>query len=410
MALKGGPSEGFGLTASAPGQAGPARAAGEEENPTDPNSLGNLASADMGMTGIITGNRTHNNHISNSLHSSKMSDIGDNAPPALNPVTAKAVAARGVASKGLPVGSIEPGKLTGKSTGDEDMDAPAQENVSPTRNVPAENAAPENANPVESAAPATVETLESPLALDADFLDLAPVPDAVAIQPTMSPFALSQQATAYANFITDSVRNSLMDPHGIQFGGVAGLNWSGATATNTTGKVSGTPLSGFTLGAFADIPLRKNLSFRPELLYSYEGYQPQIGGDKVNIHVAYLNVPLDFVYHTNFLNKRFFIGAGPYLAYAFNGTYTMKGSNADGTNTDMRFGNNYAAGDNLKSTDFGANFMAGILLNRNFVLGASINLGLSNIAPSGAGSDIHTRSIGLSIGYVFRNKANTKTN
>jgi hypothetical protein len=268
------------------------------------------------------------------------------------------------------------------------------------RNPPAEMAGAPSAG-----AMANARVLESPLALEADFLDMAPVPDAVAIQPSLSPFSLSEQATAYVQFIADSIRNSLMAPHGIQFGGIAGLNVSGAAAANATGKISGSPLSGFTLGAFADIPLKKTLSFRPEFLYSYEGYQPRAGGNRVNIHVAYLDVPLDIVYHTNLLSKRIYAGAGPYLAYALNGTYTMKGAN-----TDMQFGNSYSAGDNLRNMDFGANLMAGILLDRNFILGATVNLGLSNIAPSGStATDIHTRSIGLSIGYVFRNKANTKT-
>lgn len=243
-------------------------------------------------------------------------------------------------------------------------------------------------------------TLESSLSLDADFIDLAPMPDAVVVEPSFNTYNLSRQSLAFA----DSISNSLMDPHGVQFGGIAGLNWSGAAATNTTGKVSGTPLTGFTLGLFADIPLKKQLSFRPELLYSYEGYQPVVSGEKVNIHVAYLNMPLDLVYRTNLLGKRFFIGGGPYLAYAFNGTYTMKG-----TNTDMQFGSNLTEGANLRNTDFGAHLMAGILLDRNFILGVSANLGLSNIAPAGTTTDIHTRSFGLSIGYVFRNRANSKT-
>jgi len=122
------------------------------------------------------------------------------------------------------------------------------------------------------------------------------------------------------------------------------------------------------------------------------------------VHVAYLTMPIDLVYHTNWFNKRIYVGAGPYAAYGLSGTYTMKG-----IDTDMQFGNNYANGDNLRKVDLGANFMAGVLLDRNFIIGAKFDLGLSNIASGGSSSQIHTRSFGLSIGYVFRNKANTKT-
>lgn len=242
------------------------------------------------------------------------------------------------------------------------------------------------------------------ISMSADYLDLdlAAVPDVTGMEPTVAPFALSSQANAFALHIADSIRNSLMNPHGIQFGGIATLNWSGASAnTGSDGKVSGKPLTGFALGFFADIPLQKQLSLRPSLVYSYEGYQPDVNGDPVNIHTAFLSAPIDLVYHTNLFNKRFYIGAGPYAAYALNGTYTLKG-----INTDMQFGNNYAAGDNLRRMDFGANIMAGVLMDRNFTLGATFDLGLHNIAPSGSATSIRTRSIGLSIGYVFRNRRN----
>jgi hypothetical protein len=240
--------------------------------------------------------------------------------------------------------------------------------------------------------------------LSADYLnlDLSAVPDVTGIEPSAVPFALSSQANAFAKWVADSIRNSLMDPHGIQFGGIAGLNWSGASAnTAGNGKVSGSPLTGFALGFFADVPLRKSLSFRPSLIYAYEGYQPDVNGERINIHTAFLSAPLDIVYHTSVFSKRLYVGAGPYAAYALNGTYTLKG-----INTDMQFGNNYAAGDNLRRMDFGANFMAGILMDRNFILGATFNLGLNNIAPSGSAAAIRTRSFGLSVGYVFRNRRN----
>lgn len=238
------------------------------------------------------------------------------------------------------------------------------------------------------------------ISMSADYidLDLDAMPDATGIEPSMSAFALSAQALAFA----DSIRNSLMDPHGIQFGGIASLNWSGASANAGDGHVSGAPLTGFALGLFADVPLHKNLSFRPSLEYSFEGYHATpAGGTPLNIHVAYLSAPLDLVYHTNVFNKRFFVGAGPYMAYALNGTYTEKG-----INTDMQFGNNYAAGDNLRRMDFGANMMAGILMDRNFILGATFDFGLKNIAPDGSAASVRTRSFGLTLGYVFRNRRN----
>lgn len=252
----------------------------------------------------------------------------------------------------------------------------------------------------------TAYDISADFSMDADFLSPTPVADAVMVQPNYAPFEMSAASFAYAKWLKDSIENSLMDAHGIQFGGIAGLNWAGASVnTSGSGRVGGSTLTGFTLGAFADMPLTKSLHFRPSLLYSDEGFQPNVQGDKVNIHVAFLSAPLDLVYHTKLAGKRFFVGAGPYLAYALNGTYTLKG-----INTDMTFGNNYNGGDDLRRLDMGANVMAGLLMDRNFIIGAKFDWGLSNFAPSGSGADIHTRSFGISIGYVFRNRANSKTN
>ncbi|HTJ14871.1 MAG TPA: outer membrane beta-barrel protein [Dinghuibacter sp.] len=196
--------------------------------------------------------------------------------------------------------------------------------------------------------------------------------------------------------LRDSIRNSLMDAHGLQFGGIAGLNWSGASAANASGKVSGRPLTGVSLGIFADVPVNKHLSIRPKVVYEYQGYRPNVDGQPVNLHVAYLHIAPDFVYHTDWVNRRFFVGAGPYLAYALNGTYNLKG-----IDNDMSFG--AGAGANLRRTDAGLGMTAGLLMDRNFVLGAQMDLGLRNIAPEGP-ARIHTRSVGLSLMYVFRNR------
>lgn len=223
--------------------------------------------------------------------------------------------------------------------------------------------------------------------------------DAFKTAVPLTPAVFSARNKAFAAVMADSIRNSLLDPHGVQFGGLAGLNWSGAAARGTTGKVSGKPLSGLSLGTFADVPLKKQVSFRPTVQYAYEGYQANVSGNNVTIHVAYLGTSLDLVYHTNWLKRRFYWGAGPYWSYAMEGTYTF-----GGINTDMQFGNNYSTGSYLRKTDYGAGGTAGLLMDRNFVLGARFDLGLKDIAATGLHTPVHTRSFGLSVLYVFRNK------
>lgn len=217
----------------------------------------------------------------------------------------------------------------------------------------------------------------------------------------LTPSVFSARDKPFADAMADTIRNTLMNPHGVQFGGIAGMNWSGASVTpvSNAGRVSGKPLPGVALGAFADVPLVKRLSFRPHVQYAYEGYQADVKGTPVNIHVAYLGTSLNLVYHTHWFRNRFFFGAGPYLAYGMGGTYTFQG-----INTDMQFGRSYSAGDNLRKTDYGLGGVAGLLMDRNFVLGARFDLGLKDISPGGYSAAIHTRSFGLSLLYVFRTK------
>ena len=236
-------------------------------------------------------------------------------------------------------------------------------------------------------------------ALEGNALSLSPLAKVFDAKAPLALRAGSARNLALATHMVDSIRNSLMAPHGIQFGGEAGLTWVAPSISG--GKTQSMP--GFTLGAFADIPFNKHFSFRPKVQYTYGSYRSDAGGQVMNNHVAYLKAPLDLVYHSNWFHKRVFVGGGPYVAQALNGTYTFKG-----INTDMRFGNNAAAGDDLRGTDFGVHLTGGLLMDRNFVLGAQIDLGLHNMAPEGSLTTLHNRSVGVSVMYVFRNKANVE--
>lgn len=210
---------------------------------------------------------------------------------------------------------------------------------------------------------------------------------------------LSTQTMARGRFLSDSIHNALLHPHGIQFGGEAGLNGSAASAY-TPNKVNGKPLTGFGVAVFADIPLKnKSLSLHPKIEYAFEGYHPDFGGEAINIHVAYLRAPVDLIYHSQLVHQRLLFGLGPYAATAMGGTYTLKD-----INTNLAFGNNYSAGDNLRHSDYGANAMADLLMDKNFIIGAQVDWGFRNIAPEGSGGNVHTRSVGITLQYLFRDR------
>src|SRR5882762_9317302 len=85
----------------------------------------------------------------------------------------------------------------------------------------------------------------------------------------------------------------------IRYGGQAGLNFSGAIVKYPAYEVKGArPAPGFEIGGFADIPLsNKMLSFHPSLSYSLERASAEVEGDKASIHISFIKMPLDIVYH-----------------------------------------------------------------------------------------------------------------
>jgi hypothetical protein len=189
----------------------------------------------------------------------------------------------------------------------------------------------------------------------------------------------------------------------MQFGVQAGINFSGASAKNTNEKFKGAPLPGFEAGGYADIPFSSGLSFHPGAVFSYEGYKPKIDPFTASVHVFYFKLPLDVVYHLASGDGKFFFGLGPYVGYAFSGKYHRSGGGEPSTTVHISFGNDENTND-LKRLDLGVNFIGGYQVQKNLLLSAKFDLGLSNISPSKNDIVYHTRSFALSAGYLFGKK------
>lgn len=179
-----------------------------------------------------------------------------------------------------------------------------------------------------------------------------------------------------------------------------GPNLSGALAHDPNTKVTGAPGLGFVLGAFADLPFSGSaFSFRPRLQYSYESYAPHLYGDKYPVHMSYLKLPLDVVYHGGVWS----FGAGPYAAMALGGKF--KADYGSGYQK-VHFGSD-ADNDEAKRGDVGLDLMAGYKLSDNVVLTANLNFGFVNILNTpywGDGNRAHTLNLGVTGGYVFGGK------
>jgi hypothetical protein len=194
----------------------------------------------------------------------------------------------------------------------------------------------------------------------------------------------------------------------VQFGGFVGLNLSGAIVKYPAYQVSGArPGVGFEIGGFADVPLPNKLySFRPSLSYSLERASAVVEGDRSSVHISFIKLPLDLVYHSSSMENRLFFGGGPFLAYNFGGKYNWSNTRVQS----ISFGSDQGDfGRTYKRLDLGLDLLGGYQLNKQVVLGAHFDFGLLNMVHTMEDPDAHKASIrtlnfGVTMGYVFGGK------
>jgi OOP family OmpA-OmpF porin len=175
--------------------------------------------------------------------------------------------------------------------------------------------------------------------------------------------------------------------------------------------------SSFHLGFLADIPFNKNWSLQPALLYSEKGrkfsmFYPEEqylitdtlfrGG---SFHTNYIEVPLNFARRFYLGEKTsFFISAGPYLGFFYNGKNTNESR--------LYFSNLYKSEEenievgserNMATTvDYGVNVRAGIDFNSFFISGFYSH-GLKDFYQAAYDGNFYHRVTGASVG-IWLNK------
>jgi hypothetical protein len=164
--------------------------------------------------------------------------------------------------------------------------------------------------------------------------------------------------------------------------------------------------TGFSLGFVTDIPLSKSVSLQPALQYTQKGgvetgtqdYQDY----KQTTTLNYLEIPVNLIYKTNSANTKFYIGAGPSIAFGINGLTEYESGDLTST-TNVKFGN--GEDDDVKGLDLGANILAGLMFKSGVSISMNYNIGLSNLVIGGNKDNyLHNRSWGLRIGYMLKSK------
>lgn len=180
-------------------------------------------------------------------------------------------------------------------------------------------------------------------------------------------------------------------------------------------QTSGTPdansLQSFQAGIIVDFPIIGNvLSFQPGLMLTGKGskvkYSGTLGSFTQKINPYYVEVPANIIIKAPIGgDTRFYIGAGPYVAFGVGGKSSSDASTGIGsfyTDHKLKFGN--GSGDDLKKMDVGGNILAGLEFG-NFMVGAQYGLSLSNNAPNGnndAPKILKNKVFSITAGFLFR--------
>jgi hypothetical protein len=110
------------------------------------------------------------------------------------------------------------------------------------------------------------------------------------------------------------------------------------------------------------------------------------GGTGLSIHLNYLEVPIDVMYHYPAGPGEFRGGLGPYFAYGIGGK-------SGGISS---FGQNNGG---FKHFDAGLNFRAGYKLSNGVSLDLGYDLGLTNVEYASEDVSGHTRTFSINVGY-----------
>jgi len=180
----------------------------------------------------------------------------------------------------------------------------------------------------------------------------------------------------------------------VKFGPKAGVNFA---TVNGKDADDAKMLTGFHVGAFAEIKFNDKFAIQPEVLYSAQGAKGKDEGVEVKAKYDYINVPIMAKYY---VTENLAFELGPYVGFL------MKAEQEGGSvSIDTK--------DFSNSIDFGAGAGASFNLDNGFFVGARYNLGLTKIPKKAEmelmpgvtmeseAADVKNGVIQVSVGYKF---------
>jgi len=172
----------------------------------------------------------------------------------------------------------------------------------------------------------------------------------------------------------------------MSFGIKGGLNISTITNVNDVG-VSSSSLIGFHVGVFGEFMVSDKFAIQPELLYSAQGIKLDFDGDKGDLKLDYINIPVMAKYY---VAEAFSLEFGPQIGFLVSAK-----AKSGGVSEDVK--------DQFKSTDVSLGFGANYNFAEKFMLGARYNLGLTRLQKDLFPGESESKNsvFQISLGYKF---------
>lgn len=160
-------------------------------------------------------------------------------------------------------------------------------------------------------------------------------------------------------------------------------------------SIASSAFTSFYAGLTVDIPLLSALSIQPGVLLEGKGSSFSSSAGSGKMTPLYVEVPVNAIVGVEAGPGKFLIGAGPYWAWAVSGKLKVSG----GGDRTLNIGSD--ATDDLKSMDWGINFLLGYQLKMGLALHVGYGLGLTNVQPNSAidatyKSGVYSAGLGIS--------------
>jgi opacity protein-like surface antigen len=169
----------------------------------------------------------------------------------------------------------------------------------------------------------------------------------------------------------------------ITFGIKAGLNVS--SVSNLDAKAR----AGFYGGAFANIPVAKDFSVQPEVLYSAQGAKGKSNSD-VRANLDYINVPIMFQYNAL---PNLYLEAGPQFGFLVNSKVKIGPNNSTTETINVK--------DYTKTFDFGLGLGAGYYFTPNIGVNVRYVAGLTDVLKNDKGNSSRRNGV-FQVGLAYK--------